>query len=101
MNKTFIPTLPVKINYTLRLLLAVFGGWLAARLCGSALAVWLALDKADATAMAIMLSYILFIAFGLWAFAARSLSRAVGGVLLPSALCAGLLFLKIGGGFAL
>lgn len=81
-----------------RLLLAVLGGLAASRLCGAMLAFCLPMAKPDATALAILLTFVLFSAAGIWAFAASTIWRAVLGLAIPAAFCAGILFMLHRGG---
>lgn len=80
-----------------RLLIAVGGGLFSIKLWAAALAGWMPLAAVDATALGIMLAFVLFAAAGIWAFAATTLLRAISGLLIPSAVCLGLLLLQQGG----
>jgi len=71
-----------------RTLAAVLGGYaLAHTLSVAVVAAWSS-NRADATLAAMQLSFLVFVAAVLWAFAARSLRRVWIGLLLPTALAA-------------
>lgn len=66
---------------------AVLGGYALANLGGVALASAWPMARAEATMAALLLSFALYAAAVVWAFAARSAWRAWLGLALPAALC--------------
>lgn len=74
-----------------RLGAAVLGGYALANLLSLALGGLLPLAPADTVTTALLLSFSVYAAAVLWAFAARSAWRAWAGLLIPAAL-AGLVF---------
>ena len=66
---------------------AVLGGYTLANLGGVALASAWPMARAEATMAALLLSFALYAAAVVWAFASRSAWRAWLGLALPSALC--------------
>jgi len=78
-----------------RVCAAIFGGYVAAAALSVLLARLLPLSKASAVTTAIMVTPLLYLAAMLWAFAARSPSRAWAGLgttaLVASVLGAGLI----------
>ena len=73
-----------------RLCAAVFGGYVAAAALSLLLARVLPMSKSGATATAILSTPVLFLAAILWAFAARSPSRAWLVLVLTTLVCAGM-----------
>lgn len=73
-----------------RCLAAALGGYAVANTCSIALAALLPLPRADAALVAVQVSFALYAAAVLWAFAARSALSAWIGLLVPAG-AAGLL----------
>lgn len=74
------------INVSLRILLAVCGGYGLALLCAATLATGLPLAFShDAVALAVMLAFIVQLLAILWVFATATLLRAALGLALPAA----------------
>lgn len=65
---------------------AVLGGYALAHTLPIALMAALATDRASAALTAIQLSFLVYAAAVLWAFAARSAFAAWAGLLVPAAL---------------
>lgn len=84
------------INLIGRGSLALFGGYATAAIIGAALAHSLPLARLDATLIATILSFAIFTAAAIWAFAARSLGRGALGLMLVA--LAGFALLKASGG---
>lgn len=78
----------VWLDTTCRVLLAVLGGYAFTYAATAALARLLPLARFDAAVVATLLSFVIYLAFILWVFAARSLRRVLVGVAaaLPLAL---------------
>lgn len=75
-----------RLNTALRSLLAVFGGYGLAALAAAVFALALPLPRVDAVMAATMLAFIVYLLAAIWAFAAATLVRAFGGLLLPAAV---------------
>lgn len=86
-----------RVDVFVRLLAAVFGGYALATLLSLVVAGLFPMPRADAAMTALLLSFAVYTAAILWAFAARSAGRAWAGLLLP-ALPAGLWLLLRGVG---
>lgn len=70
-----------------RTVAAVLGGYALAATFTVALAGVLPRPRAEAVALATLSSFTVYVAAGLWAFAARSAVRAWLGVTLPTLVC--------------
>lgn len=76
-------------HLSLRLLAALVGGYALANLLPLAITLWLPLARISNTVTALLLSFAVYVAAILWAFAAPSGWRAIGGMLwvgIPAAL---------------
>ncbi|AHL76295.1 iron transporter [Stutzerimonas stutzeri] len=72
----------------IRTALAILGGYAFTYAFTAALAQVLPLDKVDALAISSLLSFVIYLAFILWAFAAASLKRVLVGVCMALPLAA-------------
>jgi hypothetical protein len=70
---------------TSRSLAAIVGGYACAAAFAAVLAVALPLPRSEAVLWGTMLSFLVWSLAAIWAFAARSASRAWLGILLPAA----------------
>ena len=70
------------LNITLRSSLAIGGGYALTYCFTAALARLLPLDRFDATLVASLVSFIIYLAFILWAFATHSLRRVATSLLV-------------------
>lgn len=76
-------------HLSLRLLAALVGGYALANLLPLALTLWLPLTRISNTVTALLLSFAVYVAAILWAFAAPNGWRALAGMLwigIPAAL---------------
>lgn len=81
------PAIRRRVNIGLRTGLAAFGGYGLALLGAAAFAAGLPFDsRPDAVSLAIMFAFLLHLAAIIWAFAAATVTRAVLGLAVPSAL---------------
>ncbi len=71
-----------------RTMLAILGGYAFTYAFTAALAQWLPMDPVDAITTASLLSFVVYLTFLLWAFAAASLQRVLigAGLTLPLAV---------------
>ncbi len=71
-----------------RTMLAILGGYAFTYAFTAALAQWLPMDPVDAITTASLLSFVVYLTFLLWAFAAVSLQRVLigAGLTLPLAV---------------
>lgn len=69
-----------------RIAAAVFGGYALAHTLSLAIAAVLPMTRADAALFAIQLSFVVYTAAVLWAFAARSVPAVWLGLLVPAAV---------------
>lgn len=76
--KTLLQYWPV----TARTLAAIAGGYLFTYCFTAALARLLPMDRFDATLVASLMSFIIYLAFILWVFAAHSLRRVAASLLV-------------------
>lgn len=84
-----------RLNPGLRILMAIFGGYGVAWLGAAALAAGLPMSsKTDAVTLAIMLTFLLYLANILWVFATATLLRAALGLVIPAALFGGWLHMQ-------
>ncbi len=69
-------------------MLAILGGYAFTYAFTAALAQWLPMDPVDAITTASLLSFVVYLTFLLWAFAAASLQRVLigAGLTLPLAV---------------
>ncbi|MDR1530334.1 MAG: iron transporter [Burkholderiales bacterium] len=75
------------MNISLRLFMAVFGGYGLALLCGAALASGLSFALAfDAVTFAVMIAFIVQLVAVIWVIAAATLVRAALGLIIPAAI---------------
>ena len=74
-----------------RLLAAVAGGYLLAQWLPLALTEALPLDRVDRVALALLLSFVVYVVAMLWCFSARSAWRASAGLALVGLPCGALL----------
>lgn len=79
-----------------RIAAAVLGGYALATISGAAIARFLPLSRADAVLTAMLCAFAVHAAAALWAFAARSATRAWIGLSLPAALAAAAWLLRGG-----
>lgn len=75
-----------RLNTALRALLAVVGGYWLAALAAATLALALPLPRVDAVMASMMIAFVIYLLAAIWAFAAATLMRAFGGLLLPAAV---------------
>jgi hypothetical protein len=80
------PSKPARRDLLLRLTAALFAGYAAASGIAIGLAVLLPGGKAEAVLAGTLLSFALYAAAVIWAFAARSAGRAWCGLLLAGAI---------------
>jgi hypothetical protein len=73
-----------ELNTGLRCLLAIFGAYGLAALAAATIALALPLSRVDAVMAAAMLSFVVYLLGAIWVFAAATLIRACGGLLLPT-----------------
>lgn len=83
---------PPAVSIVSRILAAVLGGYALATSSGAALAGLLPASRADAVLGAMLSAFAIHAAAVLWAFAARSATRAWFGLLAPTAIFAALWF---------
>lgn len=74
-----------------RIAAAVFGGYALANMLSLALAGLLPIDRAESVMAALLLSFAVYTAAILWAFAARSAGWAWAGLVVPVVLAGVLL----------
>jgi hypothetical protein len=74
------------LNTGLRCLWAIFGAYGLAALAAATTARALPLPRGDAVMAAAMLSFVVYLLAAIWTFAAATLIRASGGLLLPAAI---------------
>jgi len=77
-----------------RIAAAVLGGYALAAASAASLAVWLPMTRVDAVVTASMLAFVVYAAGVMWVFAARDTWRAWAGIVLLTALLAGLFWLS-------
>lgn len=77
-----------------RILAAALGGYALAYASTGALALLLPVPRADAVYISATLAFLPYLAAILWAFGARSASRAWTGLLAATAPCAAILLLS-------
>jgi hypothetical protein len=76
-----------RLNVSLRIGLAIFGGYGLALLGASALATGMPFDfRPDAVSLAVMLAFLLYLVAVIWVFAAATLLRAALGLLIPAVI---------------
>ncbi|MVW71815.1 MULTISPECIES: DUF3649 domain-containing protein [unclassified Bordetella] len=73
-----------------RVLAAVFGGYALTASAAAALAVWLPLARVEAVTTSAILAFVIYAIAVMGVFAARNAGRAWAGVLIWTAICAGL-----------
>lgn len=71
---------------SLRIALAVFGGYGLSALVAAALAVGLPLPRLEAAMTGIMLGFLVHLSVALWSVAASTVTRAMLGAAIPAAL---------------
>jgi uncharacterized membrane protein YfcA len=76
-----------------RCIAALLGGYVLSITLPLLLGLLLPLDRAQATLTALMLSFIVYTAAFIWAFAVRSHWRAWAGLLFPATACGTISFL--------
>ncbi|WP_068639702.1 DUF3649 domain-containing protein [Thauera butanivorans] len=81
----------IALSVCQRVVAAVFGGYALANLLPLALAGLLPIGRAESVMAALLLSFAVYTAAILWAFAARSAGWAWAGVLVPAVLAGVLL----------
>lgn len=88
------------VSIAQRTIAAIVGGYALATLSGILLSWVLPMPRFEAVTVAMLLSFVVYTAAILWAFAVRTLWRMWLGLLLPTALCgvASLLVRPIGAG---
>jgi hypothetical protein len=86
---------PGVARMSVRAFTALFGGYAAASALASLLARLLPINPAEASAWGMILSFLIFAGFGLWAFHERRLAL-VAAVLWGSALAAGAVVVLLG-----
>ncbi|RDD69126.1 DUF3649 domain-containing protein [Paracoccus versutus] len=87
-----------RLSVASRSLAAILGGYLAANLFVPAFARLVPMPPRDAAQLALMLSFVVFAAASVWAFACRSAARAWAGILGAAALFALVVAALPGGG---
>ena len=80
MTRSVSPSRGVWRGIATRTALASLGGYAFTYAFTAALAQWLPLDPVDAITTASLLSFVVYLVFILWAFAAASLRRVLIGV---------------------
>jgi hypothetical protein len=78
---------------TLRVLLAIMGGYVLTNLASILISFLLPLPKSDAVMTALLLSFIIYTCVVIWVFSLRSLHTAFWGLFLTSAIIGTLVFL--------
>lgn len=73
-------------DISLRVILAILGGYCLVNTLGILLAYLLPLTKSDAVMTAILLSFAVYAGCVIWVFAVQTLAKAALGLLLPAAL---------------
>ena len=76
-----------------RIIAAVLGGYALAAATAASLAVWLPMTRVDAVVTASMLGFVTYTIGVMWVFAARNAWRAWSGIVVPTAVLAGLFWL--------
>jgi len=90
----FSPMLSYRLGVASRVTAAVFCGYALTALAVSFLALALPMERASATLRATMLSFAIYAAAVLWAFASRTALLAWIGIGAPAAVLAVLLWLR-------
>lgn len=78
--------LRARLNVTSRIAAAVFGGYALASAFSALLALTLPMAQHEATAMALVLSFLWYALAIIWVFHARSVTRAWVGMVVPAAV---------------
>ena len=93
-------TLPVSYRLAVasRVLAAVFGGYLVAALTSVSLSLWLPVARAEAVAIGMMSSFLVYLLAVIWCFACGSARRAWVGLMVPGLMLAALVGLAYGVG---
>ena len=93
-------TLPVSYRLAVasRVLAAVFGGYLVAALTSVSLSLWLPVARAEAVAIGMMSSFLVYLLAVIWCFACGSAWRAWVGLMVPGLMLAALVGLAYGVG---
>lgn len=86
--------LSYRLGVASRITAAILGGYLLTALAVSLLALTLPMERAAATLSATMLSFAIYAAAVLWAFASRTATLAWVGIGAPAAALALLLWLR-------
>ncbi|RZA29132.1 MAG: DUF3649 domain-containing protein [Proteobacteria bacterium] len=76
-----------------RTIAAIAGGYLLASLSAVGCAVWMGPPRSEAVLTGMLLSYAVYAGAVIWVFAARSAWSAWTGLIVPSAVLGGSLFL--------
>ncbi len=82
-----IPHTPLLVDIASRSVAALLGGYVLSITLPLLLGLLLPVDRAQETLTALLLSFIVYTAAFLWAFAVRSHWRAWAGLLFPAAAC--------------
>lgn len=89
------PHTPLLLDIISRCVAALLGGYVLSITLPLLLGLSLPVDRAQATLTALLLSFIVYTAAFLWAFAVRSHWRAWGGLLVPALACGTISFLLL------
>ncbi|WP_444813320.1 DUF3649 domain-containing protein [Variovorax saccharolyticus] len=87
----------VRLAVASRALAAIGGGYAVAALSAAVLALWLPLERVEATLAATLASFVIHVCAVMWVFAARSAWRAWLGLAVPAALLGVLLLARQAG----
>ncbi|WP_347330494.1 DUF3649 domain-containing protein [Marinimicrobium locisalis] len=82
-----LPRTPLLLDIASRCVAALLGGYVLSITLPPLLGLSLPVSRAQATLTALLLSFIVYTAAFLWAFAVRNHWRAWGGLLVPSLAC--------------
>jgi len=78
---------------TVRVLTAIFGGYVLTITSGILLVYVLPMSKSDAVTTAMLLSFAIYTGAAMWVFSQRSSRKAVVGIWIPAAIFAALISL--------
>jgi hypothetical protein len=77
-----------------RVVTAIAGGYVLSALAAASLATWLPMARAEAAITATLAALVIYPCAAMWCFAARSASRAAGGLIAAGGIPACLLLLR-------